>query len=484
MAHIQGEDRNQLALAPLCLDDYIEENSICRVIMAFVSKLDLASLGFKYALPNEMGRPSYNPSHLLMLYIYGYMNRVRSSRRLDAETRRNIEVMWLMEKLTPDDKTISNFRKDNAKAIKSVFRAFSVWCSENGLYGKELVAVDGTKIRANSSWKHIYTLDSAKKGLEKIDNKISRYMEELDSNDKSEADESAPLSEDVAEALSRLNKKKEKLNELVCELEKGEVKEISTIDPDARIMRQGGDGRARDACYNVRTVVDSKHKLIVDFENSTCANDIGTLSRSVGNAKDIMGIPKITAIADSGFYDGMDFERCEQNGITCYVAKLNRGSRAPTPEYALQHFKYNRIEDCYICPRGQKLEFSRFHRNKEKVMRVYTNPIACRTCKHHEDCTSNKRGYREINRVPSQDMADAVDNRMASNEGRQHMEERKKIVEHPYGTIKKVWGFGNFLCRGLEKTTSEASLAFLAYNIRRAYRIFNENGESFIKALT
>ena len=483
MSYTQGEDRNQMSFEPLCLDDYIAPDNICRVIVAFVNGLDLASLDFEYAQPKDTGRPPYNPAHILMLYIYGYMNRVRSSRRLETEAKRNIEVMWLMEKLTPDDKTISNFRKDNAKALKGVFRAFSVWCSNNELFGKELVAVDGTKIRANSSWKNIYTFDSAQKGLEKVEQKINRYMEELDSNDKIETDEALPQPETVTKALKRLNAKKEKLTELIFELEKGEAKEIAIVDSDARIMRQGGDGRAKDACYNVRTVVDSKNKLIVDFENSTCANDIGSLSRPVENAKEVMNIEEITAVADSGFYDGADFQRCKENGITCYAAKLNRGTKAPSEEYGRNHFKYDKINDTYICPQGAVLPFKYYKKKNDFSRRTYGNIDACRVCQQRELCTTQKRGWREVIRGPYQDAEDEIDARMATAEGRRIMGDRKKIVEHPFGTIKKVWGFGAFLCRGLEKTTGEASLSFLAYNLRRVFNIYRESGKSIAKSM-
>ena len=464
----------------MCLDDYIGEDNICRVVAAYVGSLDMAALGFKYSKLKDTGRPPHDPASMLMLYLYGYLNRIRSSRRLQAETRRNIEVMWLMEKVTPDDKTICNFRKDNADALRKVFREFSLWCNRQGLYGRELVAVDGTKIRANSSWKNIYTLDSAQKGIEKVNQKILRYMEELDSNDKAEADEAFPQPEAVVEALKRLSEKKAKLTELVSELEKGEVKEISTVDPDARIMRQGGDGRPKDACYNVRTVVDSKYKLIVDFENSTCANDIASLSRPVGNAKEILGVHGITAVADSGFYDGADFKRCKENHITCYTAKLRRGTQAPSEAYSHNYFRYDKTNDTYICPQGAVLPFKYNKKKNDPSRRIYGNIDACRACPQHALCTKHERGWRVILRGPNQDAEDEVDERINTAKGRRMMAERRKIVEHPYGTIKKVWGFGGFLCRGLEKTTGEASLAFLAYNFRRVFNIYKQNGKDLI----
>jgi hypothetical protein len=303
----------------------------------------------------------------------------------------------------------------------------------------------------------------------------------LDANDASEYDESKPLPESVIEAIKRLSDKKEKLTVWLKELEKGEVKEISTVDPDAHIMRQGGDGRAKDACYNVRTVVDSKNKLIVDFENSTCANDIGSLARPVENAKEVMGVSKIAVVADSGFYDGADFERCKESNTICYTVKLRRGTKAPSEEYSHSCFKYDNVSDIYICPQGAVLPFKYNKRKNELSGRVYGNIDACRACRQRGLCTKHKRGWREILRSPYQDAEDEVDARMATDDGRRIMGERKKIVEHPYGTIKKIWGFGCFLCRGLEKTTGEASLAFLAFNLRRAYNIFKENGENILE---
>lgn len=480
MPYIQGENREQLTLTPMCLDDYIADDSICRVIAAYVSSLDMSGLGFKYALTKDTGRPPYNPVPMLMLYLYGYLNRIRSSRRFHAETKRNIEVMWLMEKLTPDDKTISNFRKDNAVALRGVFREFSLWCNRQGLYGKELVAVDGTKIRANSSWKNIHTLRSTKKALEKIDKKIAEYMNELESNDAHET-ETNPQSKAVLEALKRLNEKKDRFIGLLERLENSGVSEVSTVDPDARIMRQGGDGRAQDACYNVRTVVDSKNKLIVDFENSTCANDIASLSRPVESAQEIMGVAELAAVADSGFYDGADFERCKDNSVTCYVAKLRRGTKAPSEAYGHRNFKYDKTSDTYTCPQGSILPYKYNKKKNEPSRRVYGNIDACRSCTQRELCTTQKRGWREVIRSLHQDAEDEVDARMAMIEGRRIMGERKKIVEHPFGTVKKVWVFGQFLCRGLEKTTAEASLAFFAYNFRRVFNIFKENEKDMLK---
>ncbi len=273
MSYKQGENRDQLTIIPMCLDDYVAEDNVCRVIAAYVGSLDMKALGFKYAETKNIGCPPYDPASMLQLYLYGYMNRVRSSRRLEAETQRNVEVMWLMEKLTPDDKTICNFRKDNAKALKLVFREFSLMCSRMGLYGKELVAVDGSKFRANSSRHSIHSQKGTEKELSAVEKKISEYMNELEKNDSVESSEPRLSPDTIRDILQHLKEMKCLLQDWLNRIEANDGKEISTVDPDARIMKQGGDGRTLDACYNVQTVVNGEHKLIVDFDGGL--NSIG-----------------------------------------------------------------------------------------------------------------------------------------------------------------------------------------------------------------
>jgi transposase len=477
----------------MCLDDYIGADSICRVIAAYVKSLCLSALGFKYADSKETGRPPYDPASMLMLYLYGYLNRIRSSRRLEAETKRNIEVMWLIEKLTPDDKTICNFRKDNAAALRKVFREFSLWCNRQGLYGKKLVAVDGTKIRANSSRKNIHTRKGTEKELATVERKISEYMNALEENDTTEAKE-AKLSPDAVHGiLKRLNGKKDILQDWLKQIEANDGKEISTVDPDAHIMHQGGDGRSLDACYNVQSVVDSKHKLIVDFDVSTCPNDAGALPKMTESAKEIMGVEVISVVADKGYYNYEDIEECEKNGTACFIPKAEGGhhAQAPSPDYDRKHFQYDKETDCYICPRGARLSFQT---NKKlpleigeteadrKFLRMYSNFSACKNCPQRGKCSKDKRG-REIGRHPSQDALDIVNARMVTDEGRQTFRERKKLVEHPFGTTKHIFGQRQFLCRGQEATTAEQSLTFLAYNFRRVINIFKENGKHLPEAI-
>jgi len=486
MKYKQGESREQLTIESVCLDDYIPQNSICRIIAAFVGSLDLLAMGFKYAETKGNGRPPYNPAAMLMLYIYGYLNRVRSSRRLEVETHRNIEVMWLMEKLTPDDKTISNFRKDNAKVLKKVFRQFSLWCNEQDLYGKELVAVDGSKFRANANRRSIHTQKGTTKKLAEVEKKISEYMNELERNDKAESDEAKLDATRISEVLKHLNEKKEALQEWLEKINENEGKEISTVDPDAHLMHTNGDGRSLDACYNVQTVVDEKHKLIVDFDVTTCPDDKGALVAMTESAKEIMGIDEISATGDKGYYDGEDIDKCEQNGTVCYIPKTKDNAHAPDSRYNKSNFRYDKVSDCYICPKGQTLPFNRIQKRKDRPdERRYQNNQACKNCLSRRLCISGKsnKSGRIISRNANQDALDSVNARMKTEEAQDVFRERKKIVEHPFGTTKAVWGFKQFLCRGQEKTIGEASLVFLAYNLRRVINIFKENGRNLTEVM-
>jgi transposase len=469
----------------MCLDDYVGAESICRVIAAFIERLDMMALGFKYAETKDIGRPAYDPAKMLMLYLYGYLNRIRSSRRLEAETMRNVEVMWLMENLTPDDKTICNFRKDNAAALKKVFREFSLWCNEQELYGKELVGVDGTKVRANSSRRNIHTRKGTEKELATVEKKISEYIKALEENDIAEANEARLSPETITEILKRLSEKKDMLQDWLKQIEANGGKEISTIDPDAHLMHQGGDGRNLDACYNVQTVADEKHKLIVDFEASTCPDDKGALPKMTESAKEIMGVDEISAVADKGYYDGEDIEQCEKNGTICYVPKIESYAHAPDAGYDRKHFKYNAEKDCYICPEGMELPFRKVQKGNtvKSADRIYYNTKACKSCPHRELCTIAKQDGRTISRNPYQDSLDINNARMMTDEGRQTYRERKKIIEHPFGTTKHIWGYRQFLSRGQEKTTAEQSLTFLAYNFRRVFNIFKNDGKNMLEMM-
>jgi len=302
MSYKKGDDKSQLTLLPMCLDDYIPDDHICRVINAFVSQLDMKKLGFKYAEHEDIGNRPYDPRMMLSLYIYGYLHRIRSSRRLEAETYRNIEVMWLMNKLTPNNKTICNFRKDNTKSLMLVFKEFNLLCKNLSLFGGELTATDGTKFRANNSRKNNHNKITVEKTLSYIDKKITEYMNALkqsDSEDNIKTDNLKLSSDKIKEILKKLNERKKKFESFSSRLKTEE--EISTVDPDSHLMHSGGDARKLDVCYNVQTIVDSKHCLIVDFEVSDRADDKGNLDNMTKKAKEVMGVEKLTNLADKGY---------------------------------------------------------------------------------------------------------------------------------------------------------------------------------------
>jgi hypothetical protein len=330
---------------------------------------------------------------------------------------------------------------------------------------------------------NIFTLKMTEKKLRSVEVKINDYMKLLDESDMAEAAEAKFSSETIYAILKHLSEKKNALQDRLVQIKANNGNEISTVDPDARIMHQGGDGRNLDACYNVQTVVDEKHKLIIDFEVSTCADEKGALPELTRRAKEIMGVSEIEVVADSGYYDGEDLAQCEQDGIVCYVAKMQNGTRAPEAQFDHKNFKYNKETDSYTCPEGVVLVFKRLRkRPKGRVDRLYSNFDACQKCENREKCRKSKsRRGREIWRSPNQDAMDVVNARMRTDEGRDKFRERKKIVEHPSGTTKHIWGYRQFLCRGKEKTATEQPLTFLAYNFLRVYNIFKESGKNVME---
>ena len=485
MQYIVGENRYQMTLMTMCLDDYIGSDSIVRVIDTFVKALDLITLGFKNAKLNECGRPPYSPATMLKLYIYGYINRVRSSRLLQAEAGRNVEVMWLTGKVVPDDRAIAYFRHDNAAALKGVFREFSIWCKEAGLYGEKSVAVDGTKIRANANRNSIHTAKLTETKLAEVDKKIDQYLKILDEADAAQADEPTLSPITIASILKHLKEKKEKLLDWKKQIEENDGKEVTTVDKDAHIMHTNGDGRSLDACYNVQTVADTKNKLIIDFEVTTCPDDKGALPKMTQSAKEILEVETIEVSADKGYYDGGDVVECEQNSVTTYIPKAAEPSKLANPDYRPDKFKYSPGSDTYKCPNGQILSFHREKKRPDSEVwdRVYLNQEACKNCLDRDSCFTNIKGYRQIFRSTNQDALDRNNDRMKTEAGREKYRQRSSTIEHPFGTTKAIWGFRQYLCRGQLVTTAEQSLTFLAYNLRRVANIFTKNGKNLVKAI-
>ncbi len=316
MSYIEGVARNQLILFPESIDDYIEEDNPIQFIDAFVDNLDLQELGFRYLPPETIGQPPYNPADMLKLYIYGYLNRVRSNRCLEKETHRNIELMWLLKKLSPDFKTIADFRKDNKKAIKKVCQEFTLLCKRLDLFGGELVAIDGSKFKAVNSKKRNFNEAKLEKAIKEIDEKVDDYLAELEDNDQEEAHVSRPDAEDIRARVMMLKERGRKYRELLARLKESSETQISLTDPDSRAML---NNQRVEVCYNVQTTVDSRHKLIIDHEVTNKATDHDQLSQMSKRAKEILGVDELEVLADKGYYDAKEIKECVENGITPYI---------------------------------------------------------------------------------------------------------------------------------------------------------------------
>ena len=465
MGYVTGQDRYQITFMPKSLDEYVDCDNPCRVIDAFVNRLDLEAFGFKYANTKNTGRHPFNPADMLKLYMYGYQNKIRSSRRLEKETVRNIEVMWLLNGLTPDDKTISNFRSDNRNALKKVFRAFNQLCMELGLFGKRTVSVDGSKIKANNSSKNHYTEKSANEQLARLEKQITEYLNELERNDKSE-DGEARLNADVVKcALEKLHNKKVEIEEIVAKIKENEGKSVCTVDEDAALMKQSG-GKGFDVCHNVQTSVDEKFGMVVEFKVTSQGNDMSELSDMVSRSQEMLGVNELNVLTDGGYSNGIEIHKCEISGATCYVPKSEASHQPKDEQYNRKNFEYNSETDCYTCPAGHELPHVRTR--ERDGFKVYANRSACKGCAVKSKCTKSKT-LREIERSPYQESIDRAAQNVKNNPALYRR--RQELSEHPFGVVKRVWGYDQFLCRGNEKVTGEMSLSFLAFNLRRAISI-------------
>lgn len=471
MAYIQGEDRKQITLFANCIEDYVENDNPVRGIEAFVESLDINVMGFKKANPAEVGRPPYDPRDLLKLYIYGYLNRIRSSRRLETETGRNIELMWLMRKLTPDFKTIADFRRDNSDALKSVFRQFNILCKGWGLFGETIIAIDGTKIRANNSKKKNYSRKKVKRQITYIDQRIEEYLEQLDQADKDEAEIQVPTAQEIHQRIAKLKERKQDYQNLLEEMQNQGINEVSLTDPDARMMAVNNNGV--DVCYNVQIAVDSLHSLVVDCDVINNPTDHGQLSEMGKRSKEVLEVEELDVLGDKGYYSAKDLITCEEEKLTTYVAKQKYAANIKDPEFYNSEFKYDAKENVYICPAGQKLYPGRIRKTGNTEGQDYKNYRACKNCQYKDRCTKSKKG-RAIFRNIHQEFLDQVDKR--TQENKVLYQRRQLIVEHPFGTVKRQWGFNYFLTRGLKSVKTEASLAFLAYNFRRVISILGVEG--------
>ena len=465
MGYIKGEDRNQTILFPESIDEYVSNNNSVRIIDEYVNQLNLKSLHFNRAVTPSIGRPPYHPKDMLKLYLYGYLNRIRSSRRLEQEALRNLEVIWLLRKLKPDFKTIADFRKDNKRALKKVFRDFTKLCDEWGLFGKELIAIDGSKFRACNSKKNNYNSKKLKRNLKYLNKKIEGYLNELDNQDKLESPDRKPDAKEIAERIKQLKDRKEKYEKYQKKLEESSETELSITDPDSRLM---GNNNHVEVCYNVQTTVDAKHKLIADFKVTKNPNDQGQLAPMVLRAKRLFG-KTFEVVADKGYYQALDLQKCTKEGITLYVSKQTYANVTGDRAFYSDKFKYNKSKNTYLCPAGFELSSSRARKQAGKIIGYeYHNFAACKDCKFRARCTRSKKG-RYIFRQIGQDLLDHIDAQTKKNSEKYKL--RQMIVEHPFGTIKRGWGAYYFLTKRKVSVSTEASLSFLAYNFKRVINI-------------
>ncbi len=487
--HINGTHRDQTVLFPDKLDDYVDRENPVRFIDAFIDSLNLEKLGFKHSIPNEEGRPPYNPSDLLKLYVYGYLNQIRSSRKLERECHRNVEVMWLMKKLTPDHKTIADFRKDNVGCIKPVFKEFVYLCQSLDLYDAQLVAIDGSKFKAVNSTKRNINEKMLPERLKRVEDRIAQYLKKLEENDETEQEGTDDDSSTAAVKVDRLREKLAKLEEKKQEyiraqnlmMETGH-REVSLTDPDSRLMMV--DSQKLDVCYNVESAVDSKNHLVVDYDVTNDANDRYQLAGMAQKAKMILEVEKLDVTADKGFCTGSELKECEENGITAYVAipeetMPNKKFGVPAPEFYSQRFAYDPLRDVCVCPANQVMIFWKGRwKNRGRLYRTG----ACAACPFRSRCTRNKLG-RIIFRSEYQDVIDRLRARLKSNEGSGKLNRRKEVVEHPFGTMKRAFNQAYLLLKGLRKVNGEFGFTVLAYNMRRAINILGvATLMSFIKA--
>lgn len=473
MKFILGKDRKQTCLFPVSLEDSIESENSVRSIDQFVDSLNLAELGFRSDFI-ENGPPAYNPSVLLKLFIYGYMNRIRSSRQLEKECRRNIEVMWLLESLSPDHNTISNFRKDNAKAIKKVFFATVQIARNFGLIGATLIAGDSTKFRAQNSKKNNFNQKKIQRHLDYIDNKLEQYNKALEQSD------SKNEKEEIKKNIDKHQGRRNEYEKLNAQLKTSGEPQISTSDPDSKhlIVRNN----ITEVAYCVQSTVDADHNIPFDYL-VTNKNDSKAMGQMLQRAKTILGTNTFTALYDKGYHTGSEFKTANDLNIKTLVAipGIGRASQAPDPNYNSEHFKYNKENDTYTCPEGNTLKSngSTYKGRNYRFKQYKTNK--CKTCPVRALCTTSKVNGKVVQRSEFHQYIEANAKRVLQNPDA--YKKRQAIVEHPYGTIKRQWSFDHIMTKKtMQRASSDVGFMFIAYNLTRIWNIIRKTNTSAFKA--
>ena len=463
---VAGPDRGQSTLLPECLDDFIGESNPVRVIDVFVDALDLAEMGFDGVDPAATGRPAYHPSLLLKLYIYGYLNRVQSSRRLEREAGRNVELMWLLSRLAPDHKTIADFRKDNSLALRRVCARFIELCRDMGLLTRTSVAIDGSKFKAVNNRDKNFTSAKVERRRAQLEESVARYLSQLDTADRQEPTEA--LAVKVTRLKEKLTKLKEEMGKLAGyekQMRASPDQQISLTDPDSRSMATSGRGSGVVG-YNVQVAVDTEHHLIVTHEVTNSGSDRAQLANIAKQAKAVLKAETIEVVADRGYFSSPEILECHEAGITVTLPKPLTSGAKSEGRFGKQDFVYLPEEDVYRCPAGERLPYRYTNEEDGKTLRRYWT-TACSNCSLKSQCTTGPQ--RRITRWEHEHLLEAVQQRLDANP--QAMRQRRETVEHPFGTIKARMGATHFLTKTLPKVATEMALSVLAYNLTRVMNI-------------
>jgi transposase len=462
---IDEADRSQGVLLPETMDEYVAEENPVRVIEAFVAALELSSLGFARAEPKATGRPGYHPATMLKLYLYGYLNRIQSSRRLEQEARRNLELMWLLGRLAPDFKTIADFRAENAAAIRNVCREFIVLCRRWNLFTEATVAIDGSKFKAVNHRDRNFTSRKMATRMALIEQSIAEYLGQLDRMDRRETPRQPRQRVRLQQRLAALRAEMSRLEGLKARLEAAPEGQVSLTDPDARSMASQGKGTGTVG-YNVQVAVETEHHLIVSHEVTNVGSDRHQLKRMAEQAREALGTNELTALADRGYYSGDELKACTDAGIVPLVPKPQTSSSQAQGRYGKDDFRYDPARDAFRCPAGE-YAIRRFT-SLEKGMAIHKYwSSACPRCVLRSKCTTSN--YRRLARWEHEGVLDALRQRLDADP--QAMQRRRSTVEHPFGTIKAWMGATHFLCRRLPRVSAEMSLHVLAYNLKRVMKI-------------
>ena len=465
MNHRSGLDRSQTLLFPERLEDYIAAENAVRFLDAFVASLDLHTLGFAKARCAETGRPPYDPAALLKLYLYGYLHRVRSSRSLEAECHRNVELIWLLGKLAPDFKTIADFRKDNLQPLKAVARQFTLLCRKLELFGGELLAIDGSKFAAVNARDQNFNAGKLQDLIARADARLAEYLQQLDTADTAEPGPAALTKNALAAKIASLQERQDWHKELLAQLD-AEQKQISVTDPDARKLPTA---HGTVVGYNAQLAVDAKHKLIAAADVTNEVSDTQQLANVALAAKANLALQQAEVVADAGYYSAAEVSRCVEQNVTPYIPKADTSANTALGLYGKRQFKYDPINDVYVCPAGSRLtyRFATFELGRELK---YYRASGCQQCALKNRCTRNKAN-RTITREENEHLMEAMAARMRAQPGKFKL--RKTLAEHPFGTIKRWFGYTHFLLKGLAKVQCEWDLTTLAYNLKRVLNLVN-----------